>query len=30
MISQVSVPVMSKGEAIGAMTIGVDVNEVNK
>ena len=30
MISQVSVPVMDKGKAIGAMTIGVDVNEVNK
>ena len=26
MISQVSVPVMSKGKAIGAMTIAVDVN----
>lgn len=28
MISQVSVPVMSKGMAIGAMTIGVDVDKV--
>ena len=28
MISQVSVPVMSKGMAIGAMTIGVDVDKL--
>lgn len=28
MISQVSVPVMSKGKAIGAMTIGVDVGKL--
>ncbi len=28
MISQVSVPVMDKGKAIGAMTVGVDVNAV--
>ena len=28
MISQVSVPVIDKGMAIGAMTIGVDVNAI--
>ncbi len=28
MISQVSVPVMSKGKAIGAMTVGVDVDKL--